>query len=80
MPVVALIKCDARSIFSSIREDENSVKDIEEETGSVAFSDTNNGSTFDLLYKSCGDYSSRVWNVVKADMGDHLDELNSKKL
>lgn len=34
-------------------------------------------STLQMMSDSCLDYSSRVWNVVKADMEDHMDELNS---
>lgn len=75
MPEVILKKTGIKSSIPSICTDENSANDIKKTSqisGKDHFNacDTNNGSTHDLMYKSCTDYSSRVWNVVRAELQD----------
>jgi hypothetical protein len=80
MPEVILKESDIKSSFTSLFSDKNSANKIKKaeqiiERDNLSFCGTNKESTLDLMYKSCTDYSSRVWNVVRAELQDH-DFLN----
>ncbi len=76
MSEIILKKADTRISFPSICTDENSVNSLKKtsrrsDDSTFTVWDAINGSTLDSMYKSCIDYSGRVWNVVRAELQDN---------
>ncbi|MDD4149693.1 MAG: hypothetical protein PHE33_06660 [Bacteroidales bacterium] len=65
IPEVILNKTDTKSLILSTCTDGNSENDVQKVSH---LRDKNKSTALDFMCKSCIDYSSRVWDVVRAEI------------